>query len=177
MQAKWQDKFEIFTNRENFNLKKFNILDFLIIAVIIFFILLSAAILNHGSLNINPKTVQLELLVEIAANDKFILDEIKPGEVFLSVDNLYKGIITNVDLEVTQIRVFDKALKAYKMVDSISGKYNAYITILVDATEVEDHFTIGDISLKVGSPLFIKAKEYNSKAHILEMEVLSDEIK
>ncbi|WP_010167318.1 DUF4330 family protein [Candidatus Epulonipiscium viviparus] len=153
-------------------MKRFNIIDFFIVAALVVVAIVGITILNRGPIDFSPDTVKLRLLTEIAANDLFVLDKIKPGPVFLSVDNVYTGTITDVDLEVTQIRTFDKHLEAYKMVDSISGKYNAYITIEVDAVETDRNFSIGDINLKVGSPLFIKAKEYNSKAHILEMEVI-----
>ncbi|ONI46177.1 hypothetical protein AN641_02060 [Candidatus Epulonipiscioides gigas] len=153
-------------------MKKFNIIDFVIISCILFVLIIGVTILNRGPIDLFPDKVKIELLAEIAAQDKYILEKIGNDEIYLSVDNINEAQITDVKLEPTQILVFDKNIEAYKMVDSISGKYNAYLTIQMEAIDTDKHFLVGDTQIKVGAPIFIKSKEYNTKAYILEMEVI-----
>ncbi|OOB79408.1 MAG: hypothetical protein BEN19_07640 [Epulopiscium sp. Nuni2H_MBin003] len=151
---------------------KFSIIDIAVILAFAVIVAVGIILLGQGSVAIAAKTVQIEVIAEIASVDKPLIESIGLDQIYLTVDNVDTATITNVELETYQETIYNKYSNSYELVDNVNNKYNGIITFVTEVTESDMDFMRGSTKIKVGLPVYIKGKGYSARAYIIEMRVI-----
>ncbi len=151
---------------------KFNIIDMLVLFIVVVVIFVGVSLLNLGVDDITADEVRMEVVAEVTGVRENLVDSIKLGEVYLTVDNVDTAIVTDVKKSIYQETIYNPQTKVYELMDSVDSLFDAVVTLELDAVETETDFISGMTKIKVGLPIFIKGKGYSTKGYILEMRVL-----